>query len=327
MIEDTAMNALPRLEELLRLWEQRQDQGRPVTAEELCRGCPELLAPLQSRIAELLADRQHQQTIAASPHATPQPISTELPTSSAHLPPTGAFPETATEASAAPAAEQMVGRAGRYLILDRIAEGGMGTVYRAHDPDFQRTLAVKVMHPPSPKFPEAERRFLEEARITGRLQHPGIPPAHELGRLDDGRLFFAMKLIEGQTLAVLLNERDEEMGRWGDEEINREEQASVNARRARNDKSGLLTSSSPRFLGIFEQICQTLAYAHSRGVIHRDLKPSNIMVGAFGEVQLMDWGLAKELKDEGRRMKDESEQTDRLSDSSFILHPLLRPAM
>src|SRR5262249_25072680 len=96
-----------------------------------------------------------------------------------------------------------------------------------------------------------------------QLQHPGVPPVHEIGRMPDGRPFLAMKLIEGRTLADLLAER----------------------------KSP--SDDLPRFLMVIEQVCQTVAYAHSRSVIHRDLKPANVMVGAFGEVQVMDWGLAK----------------------------------
>ena len=114
--------------------------------------------------------------------------------------------------------------------------------------------------------PELIRRFLEEAQIGGQLQHPGIVPVYELGAFADGRPYFAMKLVKGRTLAELLAE-------------------SQDAR----------PTDLPRFLSIFEQVCQTMAYAHARGVIHRDLKPSNVMVGAFGEVQVMDWGLAKVL--------------------------------
>jgi serine/threonine protein kinase len=138
----------------------------------------------------------------------------------------------------------------------------MGVVLRAYDVSFGRPLAIKLL---LPRVGD-ERRLLEEARISGQLQHPGIPPAHEIGRLADGRLFFSMKLIEGRTLADLLGERPTPQ------------------------------TDLPRFLKIFEQIAQTLAYAHAQGVIHRDLKPSNIMVGAFGEVQVMDWGLARRLR-------------------------------
>lgn len=153
----------------------------------------------------------------------------------------------------------------RYKFIGIIGRGGMGVVLRVLDTSFQRMLAIKVLRTDHGHSPVAERRFLDEARITGVLQHPGIPPVHEVGRLADGRPFFSMKLIDGKTLAALLGERP-------------------------NLQTGLMP-----YLKIFEQIAQTVAYAHSQGVIHRDLKPSNIMVGAFGEVQVMDWGLAKRL--------------------------------
>ena len=117
--------------------------------------------------------------------------------------------------------------------------------------------------------PELVRRFVEEAQIAGQLQHPGIVPVYELGALADRRPYFAMKLVKGRTLATLLAERESP------------------------------ADDRPRFLAVFEQVCQTVGYAHSRGVIHRDLKPSNIMVGTFGEVQVMDWGLAKVLPEGG----------------------------
>jgi tetratricopeptide (TPR) repeat protein len=162
-------------------------------------------------------------------------------------------------------------RAGRYLLEGEIAAGGMGSVWRARDPQLGRPLAVKVLLERHRGLPELERRFHEEAQITGQLQHPGIPPVHELGTLEDGRPFFALKLIQGRTLADLLRERP------------------------RGADATPLIEDLPRWLVVFEQVCQALAYAHSRGVIHRDLKPHNVMVGAFGEVQVMDWGLAKVL--------------------------------
>jgi hypothetical protein len=110
----------------------------------------------------------------------------------------------------------------------------------------------------------ARRRFLREARITAQLQHPGIPPIYEVGELPDKRPFLAMKLIQGQNLDDLLKQHGASPTRW---------------------------------LGEFEAICQAVGYAHAEGVIHRDLKPGNVMVGAFGEVQVMDWGLAKVLVD------------------------------
>jgi len=159
-------------------------------------------------------------------------------------------------------------RVGRYRVDSEIARGGMGKVVRVHDETFQRPLALKVLIGLDPAEPSLVERFLREARLTAQLQHPGIPPVQEMGRLPDGRPYFIMKLIKGHSLAALLRERPSP------------------------------SHDLPRFLSIFEQICQTLAYAHDRRVLHRDLKPGNIMVGAFGEVQVMDWGLAKVMGDD-----------------------------
>ncbi len=157
----------------------------------------------------------------------------------------------------------------RYQLFGEIARGGMGAVLKGRDADLGRDVAVKVLLEAHREKPELLRRFVEEAQIGGQLQHPGIVPVYELGTFADTRPYFTMKLVKGRTLSALLHERD-------------------------NPEHDL-----PRYLGIFEQICQTMAYAHARGVIHRDLKPSNVMVGSFGEVQVMDWGLAKVLKEGG----------------------------
>ncbi len=153
-----------------------------------------------------------------------------------------------------------------FEIQAEIARGGMGVVSRIWDRDFERSLALKVLLPKALRDPHALERFHREAQITGQLQHPGIPPVHQKGHLDDGSPYFTMKLIEGETLATLLRQRP-------------------------NPQSNL-----SKFLSIFGQICQTVGYAHSQHTIHRDLKPANVMVGAFGEVQVMDWGLAKILE-------------------------------
>ena len=152
---------------------------------------------------------------------------------------------------------------GRYELKDEIARGGMGVIVHSRDKELQRDLAIKFLRKSKSQQPGASLRFVEEAQIAGQLQHPGIVPIYDVGKLEDGRPFFSMKLVKGQTLAQLLRKRS------------------------------LVGQDLIRFLGIFEQVCQAIAYAHSRHVIHRDLKPANIMVGAFGEVQVMDWGLAK----------------------------------
>jgi tetratricopeptide (TPR) repeat protein len=156
----------------------------------------------------------------------------------------------------------------RYTLGDEIARGGMGIIYRATDAVLGREVAVKVLQEKYGPESGVGLRFAGEARITGQLQHPSIPPVHDLGTLADGRPFLAMKLIRGSTLEAILEERTDPSADRG------------------------------RLLAIFEAVCQAVGYAHAHHVIHRDLKPSNVMVGAFGEVQVMDWGLAKVLGEE-----------------------------
>src|SRR5262245_56800560 len=155
-------------------------------------------------------------------------------------------------------------------LYDEIARGGMGGILRGRDDGQGRDVAVKVLLEEHRGKPGLVRRFLEEARIAGQLQHPGVVPVYGLGELPDGRPYFQMKVVKGRTLAEQLAARKEPAEDRG------------------------------RFLKVFEQVCQALAYAHSKGVLHRDLKPANVMVGAFGEVQVMDWGLAKVLASGGR---------------------------
>jgi tetratricopeptide (TPR) repeat protein len=150
-------------------------------------------------------------------------------------------------------------------LLDEVGRGGMGVVYRARELALNRLVAIKVLQDRFPPDNPAVARFLEEAQITAQLQHHGIPPVHQSGTLPDGRPFLVMKLIKGHTLGQELKARANPAADRG------------------------------RFLAVFEQVCQAVACAHEHQVIHRDLKPSNVMVGAFGEVQVMDWGLAKPL--------------------------------
>lgn len=174
----------------------------------------------------------------------------------------------------------------RYQLQGELARGGMGAIIKGRDTDLGRDLAIKVLLDEHKHKPEVVQRFIEEAQIGGQLQHPGIAPLYELGQFSDQRPFFSMKLIKGETLSALLGKRKN------------------------------LMDDRAKLIGMFEQICQTMAYAHSRGVIHRDLKPSNIMVGAFGEVQVMDWGLAKVLSAGG--VADEKKAHTRHKDVSVI---------
>jgi serine/threonine-protein kinase len=182
--------------------------------------------------------------------------------------------------------------AGRYRLLGEIAQGGMGVVFRGRDPDLGRDLALKMLLRKHKNRADLVHRFVEEAQICGQLQHPGVVPIYELGALADNRPFFTMKLVKGRTLAVLLAER-------GSSRTSPLDQSDPDGEAPDRPHGDL-----PRFLTIFEAICQTVAYAHSRGVIHRDLKPANVMVGSYGEVQVMDWGLAKVLPRDGEPARE-----------------------
>jgi serine/threonine-protein kinase len=139
----------------------------------------------------------------------------------------------------------------------------MGTIFQGHDTRLDRQIAFKFLLFRHCENADKRRRFVREARITGRLQHPGIVPVYDAGQSPEGHLFFTMSLVQGQSLARVLDDRHDP------------------------------ALELPRFLKVFEKVCEAVAYAHSEGVIHRDLKPANVMVAPFGVVHLMDWGCAK----------------------------------
>lgn len=179
-----------------------------------------------------------------------------------------------------------------FELYEEIGRGGMGVVYRAHDLSFDREVALKVLLPKYLHDTTNASRFLEEARITGQLQHPGIPAVHQTGKLADGCPYLVMKLIKGFTLSDLI---------WKRKPGSRDHDLS--------QPHTLL----PNYLSIFEAICQAMGYAHAHHVIHRDLKPHNIMVGAYGEVQVMDWGLAKVLAPERVDLNDTTQLSNELT--------------
>jgi len=149
-------------------------------------------------------------------------------------------------------------RTTRYRLLRRVARGGMGVVYAAEDTKLERRVALKLLDLPDATG-ELARRLVREAHVLARLEHPGIVAVHDIGTLPDGRVFYTMKYVEGRRL----------------------------------DEHVAAVASLQDRLRLFLRICDPVAFAHSRGILHRDLKPSNIMVGPFGEVLVMDWGLAK----------------------------------
>ncbi len=165
----------------------------------------------------------------------------------------------------------------KYKVITTIARGGMGVVMQARDVRIRRTVAMKVMKTASQFLRENVLRFIDEAQLTGQLEHPNIVPVYELAIDEGGETFYTMKFVKGITLDDVLRGL-----RTGKDKIV-----------AKYPLGALLT--------IFQKICDGVGFAHSRGVIHRDIKPENIMIGSFGEVLVMDWGLAKHLTGNGRR--------------------------
>jgi serine/threonine protein kinase len=153
----------------------------------------------------------------------------------------------------------------RYEVRGRLGRGGMGVVYAAHDRVLDREVAVKVLDDLHRDVNAS--RLLSEARILGQLEHPGIVPVHDAGTLPDGRVYYVMKLVRGERLDAAVRSR------------------SLNQR-----------------LDLFLRICDAVSFAHARGIVHRDLKPDNIMLGAFGEALVLDWGVARAGRHEGREI-------------------------
>ena len=159
----------------------------------------------------------------------------------------------------------------RYGINRVLAKGGMGIVYEAEDLNCHRQVAMKLLSRDVIYLPKDLLRFIEEARITSQMEHPNIVPIHELGLDVEGRVFYTMKYVRGLTLTEIL----------------------LALRKGRKEIVERFPLS--RLLNIFQKVCDAVAFAHANGVIHRDLKPDNIMVGDYGEVLVMDWGLAKDI--------------------------------
>jgi len=159
--------------------------------------------------------------------------------------------------------------AGRFHHEGCIASGGQGAVHAVRDRTLLRRSAMKILAPELQSMPSERQRFIEEAQIAAQLEHPHIVPIHELDLTHDGDLYFTMKLIEGHTLSELLKQIDNHVRTF---------------------------SLIAPLIDVLIKVCDAVAFAHSRGIIHRDIKPANIMVGSFGQVYVMDWGIARVLQ-------------------------------
>ncbi len=197
----------------------------------------------------------------------PQPQGRAVRLSPISTPPPASLARGEAEAPAPAAGAPTVRATGKFAVVEELNRGGMGVILRGRDKSLHREVAIKVIR--DQQSPLQRARFIKEAQVTGQLEHPNIVPVHEFGVDEAGRLFFAMKLVRGRTLAEILA--------W------------------HRDDPAAATVEFPltRLVGILIQVSHAVAFAHTRGVVHRDLKPGNIMLGDFGEVMLMDWGLAK----------------------------------
>lgn len=200
-----------------------------------------------------------------------------------------------------PATDQLIDRLSRprrtderYELSEELARGGMGSILRARDRDLRRDVAMKVMLGHGSR---QVARFLEEAQVTGQLGHPGIVPVHDLGVDENGRFFFTMRLVEGKDLREVIHLVHANEGGW----------------------------TLGRALEVLLKVCDTVAFAHSRGVVHRDLKPSNVRVGEFGQDYVMDWGLAQVHERSTRTrnatvVSERAGERERIPDSPILTH-------
>ena len=169
----------------------------------------------------------------------------------------------------------------RYETTRRLGEGGFGEVLGARDNDIGREVAVKRLHP-GMRSPGVLARFAEEVRTIGSLEHPNIVPIHDVGVEDNGDYYFVMKYVAGETLESIIDKL------------------------AAGDRDAHARFGAERRIQIFMALLEAVSFAHSKGILHRDIKPANVMVGAYGEVVLMDWGIAKRLRDDGPALPAET---------------------
>ncbi len=243
-VDDMTASSNARLAELLDRWEDAVERGEEPDPAQLCADSPELLDELTRQIAALKAvdGRLKFDTLPFAPR-TPR-----------GEPGLAATYNTKTS----------------YGQLQLLAQGGLGIVYRATDDELHREVVLKFIHRRIAGSDEYRATFRREAEVTSRLDHPGIVPVYGIGESDDGRMFYVMRYVQGETL---------------DEAISR-------LHGATKQPASAAVLELRNLLGRFVTICKTIAYAHNRGIIHRDIKPANIMLGRYGETLIVDWGLA-----------------------------------
>jgi serine/threonine-protein kinase len=265
--QETDQETETQIGDLLIRWEEMRERGETLSIEELCAEHPSLSDELRRRVEALREmDPLLQSTLPPSENADLLSTASGFPTG----------PSTSRKSAAC---------SSTFRDLRFHAAGGLGEVFKALAEDLHRDVALKFVKKPRALDPESRRRFLQEAEITGRLEHPGIVPVYSLGQDEEGHPCYAMRFIGGQTLEEAIDEFHQSTG----------------SPSARNHALRTLIKR-------LVSVCNTIAYAHSRGVIHRDIKPKNIMLGKFDETLVVDWGLARPF-DRSEADREHGEET------------------
>lgn len=314
-----ASNRGSRLDQALLEYVRRLEQGEPVSLHELMKRNPETVAALRDCLAAIAGGNgppthAHYGDETPGRSAAPSTLaSTECGEGlAAGLPHT--MPHVTQGLGKADELMQAVGASScssltrsRYRILRAHARGGLGEVYVAQDEELHREVALKEIQARHAHDETSRTRFVLEAEVTGALEHPGIVPVYGLGIYADGRPYYAMRFIQGETFQDAIDRfhgkrrqgitHDQtEVAEQGSHAAARgESQASTSYVSTQSLASGERAVQFRKLLGPFISVCNAIAYAHSRGVLHRDLKPANVMLGKFGETLVVDWGLAKLL--------------------------------
>ena len=255
-----------RLSDLLDQWEIAQERGDSLSLEALCAACPELLPQLRQQVETLRAVNQR-------------------------------LADSCEDNELRSPAGQRAGYEASFTNLQLLARGGLGVVYTGDDGRLNRQVALKFLRRRLLEDPISQEMFALEAEITSRLEHPGVVPVYGMGETDDGRAFYAMRFIQGETL-------DDALARY---------RAQV-AREGFNEHA----LEFRQLLQHFVSVCNTIAYAHSRAILHRDIKPANVMLGRYGETLVVDWGLAMPIVRDERFKTRKDEQTLLVSGSSRL---------
>ncbi len=272
----------PQLVAALEIWDQ--DSQQSLAEILLANGSIDRRA--RAEVDELVALRFGQTQVRERPSRRGKPALAATMTHVGETLTGNKQPDATPTSATAHQDSAIVATGSRFRIVKPFARGGLGEVFLALDPELDRPVALKELQSERTFDPTSQSRFLLEARITGRLEHPGIVPVYGLGQYPDGRPYYAMRLIEGETLTQAIDR--------------------FHTREGSPREHGERELGFRRLLSSLIDACNAVAYAHSRGVVHRDLKPDNIMLGPFGETLVVDWGLAKLLDSpadefEGRR--------------------------